>query len=344
MSPLRVGLVSPYDLSIPGGVQAQVLGLAQHLRTIGDEPTVIGPGLPIDVEGIDLGSSLSIPGNGSKVPLTIDPRVRGLIRSGVKELDLLHVHEPLMPLASILAVRSGPPVVATFHAGVGPWGRFMYRMVGPVLKQLLGNTEAVTAVSDVAASVLPPEIERTLIPNGVAVEAFQSTTDRNPKQVAFIGRDEPRKGLNVLLEAWPRVRDRVPDAELVVINARRDTPGIRWLGPVDDETKRDVLASSGVFVAPHIGGESFGIVIVEAMAAGAAVIASDLPAFRSVGGEIVEFFPTGDAEGLADAVTALLADETEMARRGASGRIAARRFDWTTVGAAYREVYLRVVD
>ncbi len=144
---MRVGLVSPYDLSVPGGVQAQVLGLAAYLKTWGDDPVVIGPGLPDGVPGVDLGESISLPGNGSMVPIAGDPRSRRRIRAASADLDLLHVHEPLMPLASLLAIHAGPPVVATFHAAPGRAGRLGYRLTRPFLSRLLGNTRMATAVS-----------------------------------------------------------------------------------------------------------------------------------------------------------------------------------------------------
>ncbi|HEU5112153.1 MAG TPA: glycosyltransferase family 4 protein, partial [Acidimicrobiia bacterium] len=291
MSPLRVGLVSPYDLSVPGGVQAQVLGLAAYLRSWGDDVVVIGPGLPEGIAGVDLGESLSIPGNGSMVPIAADPRSRRRIRSAAAGLDLLHVHEPLMPLASLLATHAGPPVVGTFHAAPGRAGRLAYRLTRPLLSRLLGNTAMVTAVSRAAASVLPDGLEVRLIPNGLDVESMKVETTRVPGRVAFLGRDEPRKGLDVLLEAWETVRTARPEAELVVMGSKRDDAGPTWMGRVDEGTKAMVLSSSSIYVAPQTGGESFGIVLLEAMAAGAAVVASDLESFRDWAGEAALLVP-----------------------------------------------------
>jgi phosphatidylinositol alpha-mannosyltransferase len=343
MSPIRVGLVSPYDLSVPGGVQAQVLGLARYLDRVGDRAVVIGPGLPDGVDGVDLGSSVSIPGNGSMMPISLDPRGRRKIRSVAADVDLLHVHEPLMPLASLFATRSGPPVVATFHAGPGALGRLVYGMIGPVFAWAMGGTVAATAVSDVAAAVLPPGFAVSIIPNGLDVASMQVDTVRNETMVVFLGRDEPRKGLDVLLEAWPAVLAHVPGAELHVINADRGLEGITWWGRVDDATKAGILSSSSVYVAPHTGGESFGIVLVEAMAAGAAVVASDLPPFRSVAGGCARFFPVGDSGALAKAIVELLRDPEERARLAGAGVATAKGYDWSVVGAAYRAVYTEVL-
>ena len=343
MSPLRIGLVSPYDLSIPGGVQAQVLGLATYLREWGDDPVVIGPGLPDGVPGVDLGESISLPGNGSMVPIAADLRSRRRIRAAAEDLDLLHVHEPLMPLASLLATHAGSPVVATFHAAPGRVGRLAYRLTRPFLRRLLGNTRVVTAVSPAAAEVLPPRLEVRIIPNGIDVASMRVDVTREPAKVAFLGRDEPRKGLDVLLEAWEEIRASRPEAELVVIGAQRDGAGPTWLGKVDDRTKSTVLSSSSVYVAPQTGGESFGIVLLEAMAAGAAVVASDLQPFREMAGDAARFFPVGDSGSLAGAVIDLLGDAAERDRLTTDGRRLAEDHDWGVIGGIYRELYYEVV-
>lgn len=340
---LRVGLVSPYDLSTPGGVQAQVLGLAAYLREQGDHPLVIGPGLPEGVEGVDLGRSVTVPGNGSRVPISIDPRTRAKIRVAAGELDVLHVHEPLMPLVSLFATHSGPPVVATFHAAPGSATRLGYRLMGPMLNRLLGSPAAVTAVSSTAASVLPSSLPVEVIPNGLDVAGFRTGTDRNPSRVVFLGRDEPRKGLDVLLDAWKSIQRDSPEAELMVIGARRDLEGVQWLGRVEEAEKVHALASASVYVAPQTGGESFGIVLVEAMAAGTAVVASNLDAFVAVADGAARFVPVGDSVALAKAVIDLLEDSVERERLASAGHRIAARHDWSVVGAAYHDVYDRVV-
>ncbi len=342
MSRMRIGLVSPYDLSVPGGVQAQVLGLAKYLESVGEEPLVFGPGLPDDVEGIDLGSSVSIPGNGSKVPISIDPRSRGRLRRESAGLDLLHVHEPLMPLASLFATHAGPPVVATFHAAPGTAARIAYRIGGRMIRRVLGNSVAVTAVSPTAAAVLPPELEARIIPNGLDVKSLQADVDRDRYRVSFLGRDEPRKGLDVLLDAWPLVLEKVPDAVLSVMGATRDAGGVEWLGRVDDRQKAAVLSSSSVFVAPQLGGESFGIVLLEAMAAGAAVVSSNLDAFVAVANGGARFIPAGHSPTLARAVIELLRDSAERERLATIGRGIAEAYDWSVVGASYHSLYAEI--
>jgi phosphatidylinositol alpha-mannosyltransferase len=348
MSPLRVGLVSPYDLSIPGGVQAQVLGLARYLVEQGDQPFVIGPGLSGDMPGLDLGPSFSVPGNGSMVPISIDPRSRGRIRSAARDLDLIHVHEPLMPLASLFATHAGRPVVATFHAAPGKMGRLVYKAAGPVIGFALGETVIVTAVSSTAASALPPSLQPRIIPNGLDVATSRADVARDPMRVSFLGRDEPRKGLDVLLGAWGAVKSACPAAQLIVMGSRRGGPGDDqgpvWMGRVDDVTKVEVLSSSAVYVAPHTHGESFGIVLVEAMAAGATVVASDLAPFRAVVGEAGRFFPSGDSDALAASVVELLTHPEAREELTALGTQMAARYDWSVVGAAYREAYEETVS
>jgi phosphatidylinositol alpha-mannosyltransferase len=292
---VRVGLVCPYDLSKPGGVQAQVRGLAGHLERVGDDVTIIAPGLPDGVDGVDLGPTISVPGNRSKAPLAIDPRLARDLRSQLR------------------------------------------RILGPNVRQL-------TAVSATAAAPLPNQLEVSIVPNGVDVAAFESYVDRHPLRVCFLGRDERRKGLDVLLQAWEMVARAVPNAELLVMGADRGSDGITWAGRVDDAEKVRGLASSAIYVAPHIGGESFGVVVVEGMAAGCAVVASELGSFQDVGGDAIHYFPTRDSAALGDALISLLDDPSAVARLASAGRSRASRFDWALVAAEYRAVYQKALS
>jgi phosphatidylinositol alpha-mannosyltransferase len=342
---MQVGIVCPYDLSQPGGVQAQVTGLARALRAMGDEVLVIGPGLPVGETGVDLGGTLAVPGNRSKAPISVDPRVGKLIRSAAGGLDLIHVHEPLMPTVSLSALRSGPPAVVTFHADPGTISRRLLSLGGSQFARILGrNVKMITAVSATAASVLPPSLEFEVIPNGLDVTSMRLDVDRDVDLVAFLGRDEPRKGVDVLLKAWEIVVSRRPETRLTVMGADRGIVGVDWLGRVEEEVKRGVLNKAAVYVAPNTGGESFGIVLVEAMAAGAAVLASDLPAFRDVGGEAIEYFPIGDTDALAGQLLDLLDDEPRRRAMSSRGQHRAEDFDWVGVAAAYRRVYLAALS
>lgn len=337
---MRVGLVCPYDMGKPGGVQSQVRGLAETLEATGDVARIIAPGPAQGRDGVSVGGSIPVPANRSRAPLALDPRVIRRVRAAAGDLDLLHVHEPLMPLVSLAALRAGPPVVATFHAAPSWLGRAVYRVTGSRLRSLLGQgVHCVTAVSDTAADVIPPDLLTAIVPNGIDVGAFQADVARIPQRVAFIGRDEPRKGLDVLVEAWKEVVGVVPSAELVVMGASRDIDGITWVHPVTDSRKASILSSSAIYVAPSLGGESFGVVLVEGMAAGAAVVASGLDSYRSVAGDAAVFFATGSASDLATTLIALLEDEPRRRELADKGRARAARFDWTVVGASYRTLY-----
>lgn len=341
---MRIGLVCPYDLSKPGGVQAQVMGLASALRLLGEDVSIVGPGLPPGVEGVDLGSSVSVPGNGSMAPISLDPRVWSTIKEAVEDLDLLHVHEPLMPMVSFSALRTDVPVVATFHAAPERMAKAFYGFAGSYLERILGQrVKEVTAVSETAAGPIAEHMEVTIIPNGLDVAALSVDTERHPYRVVFLGRDEPRKGLDLLLGAWIRVSETIPTAELVVMGADRGSPDVEWMGTVDDETKARILNSAAVFVAPNTGGESFGIVLVEAMAAGAAVLASDLQAFVDVGGDAVQLFKKGNNRDLAKELLSLLGDDDGRGALGRRGEAHARQFDWSKVATSYRDVYTQAL-
>lgn len=340
---MNIGLVCPYDLSKPGGVQSQVIGLQAALGGDADDVRVIGPGLPDGVPGWDLGSTIGIRANGSVAPISVDPRVGKTIRTVSRDLDVLHVHEPFMPTVGLAALRAGPPVVATFHAAATGIGRRFYNLLGGQVGRLLGpKVKHVTAVSKTAASALPSDLEPVIIPNGVDTAAFVSAGTDRGRRVVFLGRDEPRKGLDILLEAWPQIAASVPDAELVVVGADRGTDGVDWMGVVDDEAKAEVLGQAAVYVAPNTGGESFGIVLIEAMAAGAAVVASNLPAFVEVGEGSARFFETGDPTDLAEQVLALLTDDDARDSIAADARLRAEDFDWSKVAVSYRALYEEV--
>ena len=337
---MRVGIVCPYDLSRPGGVQAQVLGLAGVLRRQGDEVEVIGPGLPDGEHGVDLGPTITVPGNRSRVPISVDPRLSKVMRVVAARFDVLHVHEPLMPAVSLSALRAGPPVVATFHADPSRAAKFGYRVGGGRLTKVLGDrVRVITAVSPTAASVISDSVDPLIIPNGVDTSGMRVPAQRDSSLIVFLGRDEPRKGLAVLLEAWSGIREAAPEARLTVMGTDRGLESIRWLPEVDDETKTRLLNEAAVYVAPNTGGESFGIILVEAMAAGAAVVASDLGAFQHVGGDAVRYFKNRDSAALANAVTGVLGDQPARDALATRGIERAKQFDWDVVGPAYRDTY-----
>jgi phosphatidylinositol alpha-mannosyltransferase len=344
---VKIGLVCPYDMGAPGGVQQLVHELGQHLRQAGEEVVVVaagttafegGPGR--DESTIPTGRAISVRGNRSRVPLSLSPASWWRVRSALGHVDVVNVHEPFIPLVGWAGMATGKPTVATFHADPPSWARKLYALT-PFDGRLFKHAR-LTAVSRTAADAIPPawgEVE--IIPNAIDVASYELPVGRISRRVAFLGRDEPRKGLDVMLDAWPRIQASRPEAELVVMGADRGVPppGVTYLGPVTGGEKRRVLASSSVYVAPNTGGESFGIVIAEGMAAGCAVVASRLDSFRDVLGETGRLFPVGDPEALANTVSELLADPEEARRLGELARSRSSRFDWVEVVDRYRHAY-----
>lgn len=275
------------------------------------------------------------------------------------KFDVVHVHEPASPSLGLLTLWwAEVPVVATFHQA-NPRSRAMSAAYG-ILQSAFEKISARIAVSEEARK-LPVEHlggDPVLIPNGLYVDRFAAAKPRPEWQgpggtLSFLGRlDEPRKGLPVLLKAWPKIFAARPGVRLLVAGrgdideARRKIPAecrdaVTFLGGVSDEGKAAMLASSDIYVAPHTGGESFGIVLAEAMAAGAPVLASELVAFRAVldGGRLGALVPVGDADALAAEAIALLEDPERRASMRAAASIGVRRYDWSTVAEEILAVY-----
>ncbi|SDU87425.1 Phosphatidylinositol alpha-mannosyltransferase [Microlunatus sagamiharensis] len=360
--PLRVGLVCPYALDVPGGVQAQVLGLAAHLGGAGHDVRVLAPGgLPEDAHGLDparfasAGAALGVRYNGSVAPVAPGPLALARTRRWVaaQAVDLLHVHEPLAPSTSLHALRAArSPVVATFHTAT-PRSRAL-RLAGTALAGAVDRIDAGVAVSPTARAVVAAHLDRdtVVVPNGLDVAAYapgERVPGRDgPPRLLFLGRtDEPRKGLDVLLAALPALRREHPGLEVLVAGpGRRTLPeGCRALGLVSEDEKRALLHAVDAFVAPHTARESFGIVVLEAMAAGTPVVASDLTPFVDLLGGAADpagwVFARGDASDLARAASAALGEG--RGNRTARAQALAQRFDWSVVGPQLVEVYAGVL-
>ena len=207
-----------------------------------------------------------------------------------------------------------------------------------MLRRLVSRLRVTTAVSSVAQHAVAGFTDARIVPNALDIGAYRPVGDKAPGRVVFVGRDEPRKGLDDLLQAWPMVRSRCPDAELHVVGTERPAGPDRvvFLGRISEEEKRRELAEAEVLCAPNLGGESFGIILVEGMAAGCALVASDLEAFRAVAGDVARLVPGGDAAGLGREIAAALADPAEG---GASALAAAARFGHDAVFPRYLEAY-----
>lgn len=337
---MKIGLVCPYDLGVYGGVQQQVLELSRLLAATGDEPVLVGPGGSRH-GGIDLGNSISIRGNRSTVPISINPRVKGKLEQALAGADLIHIHEPLMPVVSWLALSIALPAVITFHAAKPLWASLLYRLVpGGVF-----GGRIMTAVSQVAGELPDGFGPIEIIPNGIDTARFRTGVQRHLQQVAFLGRPDPRKGFEVLIEAWQTVSEKVPGAELVVMGMEgTEKHRIRYLGRVDEDEKSRRLQASEVFVAPNLSGESFGVVVAEGMAAGCAVVASDIDAFRAVTGGTARLVPPGDAGHLAATLIELLRSPTATRDMGKRARQRVAEFDWSAVLAKYRDAYRRAIE
>ncbi|TQM04171.1 phosphatidylinositol alpha-mannosyltransferase [Pseudonocardia kunmingensis] len=363
---LRVGIVCPYSLDVPGGVQAHVVGLAGALERLGHTVSVLAPaaeGTAVPGFVTPAGRALGVPYNGSVARVSFGPLTYARARRWLAEhtFDVLHLHEPTTVSLSVLTLLAAEgPIVATFHTSTER-SRALAAF-GGVLQPLMEKVTARIAVSPLARRVQVEHLggDAVEIPNGVDVEEFAAGAPLpgypRPETVGFLGRfDEPRKGMPVLLDAVRRLAPDRPRLRVLVVG-RGDAAGLRRaagpvadrldvLGPVDDATKAAALRSMDVFCAPNTGGESFGIVLAEALAAGAPVLASDLDAFRDVLGEPAAgvLFPTGDGAALAERLAALLDDPAHRTALAAAGRVRAQDFGWPAVAAAVVRVYRAAV-
>ncbi len=365
--PLRVGIVCPYSFDAPGGVQFHVRDLAQALEAQGHVVSVLAPAdedTPVPDVVTPAGPSVPVRYNGSVARLAFGPRAAARVRRWIDagQFDVLHLHEPMTPSLSMLAlwIAEGP-VVATFHTA--QVRSRALQVAYPLLRQSLEKIAARIAVSEDARRTLIDHLggDAVVIPNGVYVDTFAAAPTQEQWKgtaeaptIAFLGRlDEPRKGLEVLATAAPRILARVPGTRFLV--AGRGDAGrqaaeaalgahaasFEWLGGVSDEDKATLLGSVDLYIAPQTGGESFGIVLVEAMSAGACVVASDLGAFRRVldDGAAGRLFRTGDVDDLADQVLAALADPDGTRERREQATRFVRRFDWSAVTEQVLAVY-----
>lgn len=365
---LRVGLVCPYTWDVPGGVQAHVRDLAETLLGMGHRVSVLTPAddesrLPDYAVGA--GRAVPVRYNGSVARLQFGPvsaaRVRRWLRDG--HFDVLHVHEPIAPSVSLLAcMLARGPIVATFHTSTQRSRSLAAAqgMLQPFLEKIHGRIAVSAAARQVQVEHLGGDAVE--IPNGVRIDHFAGAPPlagypRSGGTVGFIGRySEPRKGLSVLLAALDRLALDRPglrlliagpgdEAELHRILPQRLRGRVDFLGQVSEADKARMLASVDVYCAPNLGGESFGVILLEAMATGTAIAASDLEPFRRVldGGPLNvtagRMFGTGDPAGCAAALAELLDSPDQRAALIAAGRDVVRAYDWPVVAAQIVRVY-----
>jgi phosphatidyl-myo-inositol alpha-mannosyltransferase len=373
---VRIGLVSPYSWTIPGGVNNHVANLATQLDRRGHEVWILAPSggtstlngtAPLPERFISVGPAMRFKSNGSGAHLNASPlmfpRMERIL--GELDLDVLHAHEPCAPSVSATAVlRSTCPVVGTFHAALdrSVW----YDMLFPVARKVVDSLAVKIAVSQAALDYPSnrfPGIYH-IIPNGVNVDDFlpARAAEKVPRRILFIGRAEPRKGLDVLLHAFTIVRRAMPDATLVLAGTRwdeviglapRPTTRLRWplagidaLGWVDADEKLAEMGAAEVLCVPSVEGESFGIVLAEGMAAGLPVVASDLPGYRAVlaDGEHGVLVPPRDPEALAEALLAVLGNADRRVALAAQAAEGVEEFDWPHVAERVVETYEEALE
>jgi len=351
---MRIGLICPYSLTIPGGVQGQVLGLAKMLRSLGHSVRVLGPcdGPPPDTGVTPLGMSIPTAANGSVAPIAPDvPCALRTIRAlRDEQFDILHLHEPLAPgptLTSLFLAQS--PMLGTFHAA----GKSLaYDLLKGPAKWLRNRLDHAVAVSEDAAKMAHSALggEYEILFNGVETDRCNSA-DPWPKEnptIFFVGRHEPRKGLGVLLESMSYLP---PDIQLWIASDGPQTSElkaqvagdhrVKWLGRISEEEKLSRMKGADIFCAPSLRGESFGVVLLEGMACGTPVVASDIPGYAKVarGGEDALLVPAGDSETLASAIEKILRNPDQAEKLSNQGIKRAEYFSMRRLAETYSKSY-----
>lgn len=359
---LKIGIVCPYSWDTPGGVQNHIRDLAEYLIGAGHEVSVLSPAIDEDnlpSYVVSAGKPLSIPYNGAVARILFGPvafaRVRQWISSG--DFDLLHLHEPAIPSISLLACWAAEgPMVGTFHAAAKR--QKIIFAIGPILEPAIEKLSARIAVSEAARLTLSDHLDTdaVIIPNGIYASRYAQGVAQEKwlgNTIGFIGRfEEPRKGLSVLLDALPVIARFAPDVKVLVAGPGDPTNAIKeidpelrhrfqFLGKISEEDKANFMASVAIYVAPNTGGESFGIILAEALAGGACVVASDIPAFDDLlgGGKYGALFKSEDSTELAKVVIDLLRDSTKRSQLATSGKEHAQMFDWEVVAQQIYSIY-----
>ncbi|MEV6137423.1 glycosyltransferase family 4 protein [Nocardia sp. NPDC051990] len=360
---MKIGMVCPYSFDVPGGVQAHVVELARVFIERGHKVSVLAPAsedTPLPDFVVSAGRAVAIPYNGSVARLSFGPMAYTRIRRWIdgNDFDVLHIHEPNAPSLSMLALKIAEgPIVATFHTSTTK--SLVLSTFQGVLRPYHEKISGRIAVSELARrwQVEALGSDAVEIPNGVDVAAFARAPmlpgyPRAGGTVLFLGRyDEPRKGMEVLLGALPELVRRHPDVEILIVGRgdedrlRREAGSLArhlcFLGQVSDAEKASAMRSADVYVAPNLGGESFGIILIEAMAAGTAVVASELDAFRRVlrDGTAGTLVPVGDSVRLAAALDTLLTDDVRREAQIHTANQVVGEYDWPVVAEQILRVY-----
>jgi len=372
---MKIALVSPYDFAHPGGVVNHISCLEQQLTRLGHEVKVIAPASKaISVFGdrfIPIGKPRPVPVSGSIARITLSPWLSSRIKDVLdrEKFDITHLHEPLMPMLCTNVLRhSHSPNVGTFHASGGkPWYSFGTPIGKLLLKKWVHKLDGKTAVSQVAMDYVSKHFpgEYTITPNGVDCGHFSPKVtpieefNDGKLNILFIGRLEKRKGLDYLLEAYKQIKPEIPDSRLIVVG-----PGIRLRRKYEKRVRRSHLEdvafigyasyddlpryykTADIVCCPATGQESFGIVLIEAMAVGKPIIASDIQGYNSVVTDGVEglLVPPKNVSKLAEALISLASDSSFRQQMGAKGRIKTLKYDWEHLARNMTDYYLSILN
>jgi phosphatidylinositol alpha-mannosyltransferase len=365
--PLRIGVCAPYDLGRDGGVNSHIRAQARALRTLGHDVCIFGASsAPLGAGELAVSTCVSLVIGGTETGIGVDPRswrrVAELFRTA--RFDVLHLHEPLMPLVPWFALgQSAAPVVATFHThreqGHRWYGR--YRLL---LAPLMRRIRARLAVSDAARRTVVRDFpgDYEVVPNGIDVDRFRQPASRPPAMpdalrfVLYVGRLEPRKGVDRLIRAMTIVQQRAPDARLVVVGDGPDRAALEALsrgagadvtfaGRVADDVLPAYYRAADLVCSPALGGESFGIVLLEAMAAERPIVATRIEGYMELlaGSRSARLVDIDDSAALAREITSLLADPDLRRAMGACGAAFVRGYDWSTIARRLESIYLTLV-
>jgi len=366
---LRIVQVSPYSWDVPGGVQVHVKELSAHLRDLGHEVLILAPGRRRGNrdDAWIVGRAVPVRGNGSVARISFGPQVGSVVDRALREFrpDIIHVHEPLVPSVSMHAVlNANAPVVATFHSNVGPErvSSLWFTLAAPLVRPVWNKLARRIAVSEAARHSVTSRMgdgDLLIVPNGVAVDRFAAAQPAMlgaGRHLLFVGRLEERKGFRVAVQAFSQLAGLYPDLRLLVIgdgserDAVDDLPApvrerVDMLGRVDDERLASYLKAADLYVGPATGGESFGIVLAEAMAAGLPIVASDIPGYRDVARNGLEalLVAPGDPGALVAGVRRVLDDPALARSLGEQGAVRAYDFAWPVVTERLVAVYRAVV-
>jgi phosphatidylinositol alpha-mannosyltransferase len=362
---LRIVQVSPYSWDVPGGVQVHVRELSSHLRELGHEVRILAPGRLTGhrADVVIVGRAVPVRGNGSVARISFGPQVGFEVARALRDFrpDVIHVHEPLVPSVSMHAVLNAEvPVVATFHSNVGRerTSSLWFKLAVPFVRPVWEGVARRIAVSEAARQSVTSRMggdDLSIVPNGVDVGRFANATPAvlpSGRHLLFVGRLEERKGFSIAIRAFEQLAARYPDLRLLVIGEGTERDAVETLSPatrsrvemlgrVDDDRLASYLKAADVYIGPATGGESFGIVLAEAMAAGLPIVASDIPGYRDVardGREAVLVTP-GDPAALVTGVARVLDEPALAGSLGDNGKERARIYDWDTVTQKIVDLY-----